>query len=840
MKQTTNTNTTRADLFPTENARFSSLPMDEARRYIAFITTAEKARAEAAAKEAKTAARTADKREENARAAVARAERLNAAADLDEAAKAAAVDKAAEAVTKAEEARARAVALAEEADRAAADPAAVRIAFTVTPAAIREARADLIAAEAATREALATAKARAALAKKRARNERKAAEKAREEANAAALAAATEKTPAAILAAVQASRAARTAEAAADLAAILAGEAAEEAEAKARDHYRNKAPADPAAVARRAALAAIDRAAIFSAVALSIFPDLDDAPERAAAEEAEAKARAARAALREKMQAPTNAAAVLAAEEKDPEALAAVLAAAKAATRARLLAEARAVFVGYEAPEAVARQSAKARSRAESSPLAWELRREAEARDHYAPDLAECESAARYPIVAATYGNGEAAERAAQTAAAIRADEAKKPRVYRDPAARRAAAEAERVAACIAERAADPAAPFWIEEARRAAFLALNNHYTATRAVKINERPDPAALDVLTDPAARADLLPIEAAETIPDPATDPTRDPAAEEANAAAILAAVEKAAATMTPARRAVFGLLVQRYGAKEIARKRGYKDHKAAREHLAAIRAAVAAFLAQTAPEKAAAIRAAAFMDGATPEARAAAANAEKATRAEANAAAITRAEAATRAALVALSPIRRRLLFALRDQKTIRKAAAVLKIGEATARDNLNATRAALAAAVEKATPEAAAAIRAADLVALAPTLCAILGEEATRAESANDKAAAAITRAEAATRAALVALSPIRRRLLFALRDQKTIRKAAAALEKNEATAREHLAAIRAALVAAVEKATPAEAARAEAAAAIRAADLVALAPTLCAIIEKAA
>ena len=650
MKQTTNTNTTRADLFPTENARFSSLPMDEARRYIAFITTAEKARAEAAAKEAKTAARTADKREENARAAVARAERLNAAADLDEAAKAAAVDKAAEAVTKAEEARARAVALAEEADRAAADPAAVRIAFTVTPAAIREARADLIAAEAATREALATAKARAALAKKRARNERKAAEKAREEANAAALAAATEKTPAAILAAVQASRAARTAEAAADLAAILAGEAAEEAEAKARDHYRNKAPADPAAVARRAALAAIDRAAIFSAVALSIFPDLDDAPERAAAEEAEAKARAARAALREKMQAPTNAAAVLAAEEKDPEALAAVLAAAKAATRARLLAEARAVFVGYEAPEAVARQSAKARSRAESSPLAWELRREAEARDHYAPDLAECESAARYPIVAATYGNGEAAERAAQTAAAIRADEAKKPRVYRDPAARRAAAEAERVAACIAERAADPAAPFWIEEARRA-------------------------------------------------------------------------------------VFGLLVQRYGAKEIARKRGYKDHKAAREHLAAIRAAVAAFLAQTAPEKAAAIRAAAFMDGATPEARAAAANAEKATRAEANAAAITRAEAATRAALVALSPIRRRLLFALRDQKTIRKAAAALEKNEATAREHLAAIRAALVAAVEKATPaeaaraEAAAAIRAADLVALAPTLCAIIEKAA---------------------------------------------------------------------------------------------------------------
>ena len=67
-----------------------------------------------------------------------------------------------------------------------------------------------------------------------------------------------------------------------------------------------------------------------------------------------------------------------------------------------------------------------------------------------------------------------------------------------------------RTAAAIREKAADPAAPFWILTAYRAAFLAVNDHLTACRAIRTAEAPAPLSFDDIdpADPAFIVDFDP--------------------------------------------------------------------------------------------------------------------------------------------------------------------------------------------------------------------------------------------------------------------------------------------------------------------------------------------
>lgn len=667
-------------------ARFAALPMEAARAFYAFAKSPEQVKAEALNAQSRKAARLAEKAEAAARAAVVRVDRLTAdpeAANIDPAATEKAKAEAAKKTEAATIARALAADLERQAAEAAADPAAIIAAYHIDGATIAATRADYEAAARFTTKAAEAAKAKAARALAVFAALSKSAKKARAEATAAALDFA--KTPTADRAdlARKAARLARVAESEAEAARAdyeaAKREAAEKAAAKV------KTPTDPAALARVAALAAFNRADLFRVAFLTVFPDLDPTPTAKAAEAAKAEAEAARAAF-------------LAADTDENRAATfdRYHEAQKEAAKAAALNEARAAFIGYEAAEMVARQSAKKRADTEATPLAFAIKAAAEARDHAAPDLADLESAARVPLCAIAYGSEAEAAKAEAEAERIQAAEAEKPRKDRNGNEAREAARLLEAAAAIREKEADPAAPFWILSARRVSFRSLNDYYFALRSVRENESPEAVDFDLLTDPA------------------TDPESPENTEAAKArrAAILSAFERLTAILTPTRRAIFADMVKGYTVAQITARRGYVNHAPACRHIDKIKATAAALLTEAAPDLAEAVKAAALLSGSRPaaiiaaEAEAAKAEATRPTLQGRKAAAadfsdLCRAEAvkaATAATLAALTPTRRRLLFALREAGSIRAAAAALNKNEATAREHIKATRAAFIAAL----------------------------------------------------------------------------------------------------------------------------------------------
>lgn len=443
-----------------------------------------------------------------------------------------------------------------------------------------------------------------------------------------------------------------------------------------------------AIIAHDLAAAFVERnTAHFSAANIVIFPDLSTVPERG--------------------------------ESTDPKARAA-------------MEEARAAFIGFDAPEMVARQSVKARSRTECTPLSFALRKAAEARDHNDPDLSDIESAARSAITAAAYGTEADAQRMEAECEAIRAAEAQKPAKDRAQNAERTAADRERAAAAIRERIADPAAPFWILNARRAAFLAVNNHYTAARKAAEAERPERADLEKLTAPEeaeAAPVVVPMEEAEAIADPAQQLEADPEEEarEARAAFILSAGEKLTAVLSLTRRAILDDLQAGYTSEQIARRRQC-HHATICEHIAAIRAIFTAFLSER-PDLFNAARFSSFLCNST-AAEVIERTERRTEKAEAAAdfAKAKEAEAVTAAALATLSPIRRRLLFAIKEAGSVKAAAESIGKSRATVREHIEAIRRALFSALSEAgQTEAAEAVKNADFATIAPTLCGSMPE-----------------------------------------------------------------------------------------------------------------
>lgn len=403
------------------------------------------------------------------------------------------------------------------------------------------------------------------------------------------------------------------------------------------------------------------------------------------------------------------------------------------------------------APEAVARQVAKRSTEREGTPKQWAIRRAAESRDALDPDFADMISAARVALSAATYGSeAEAADLEARAAAMFAA--AKDPDPYtRQSVSRGDLAEARanvRAAAVIRAQLADPAAPFWILDAYRAAFLAVNDHLTACRSIRTAEAPAPLSLDEI-DPA---------------DPAFIVDFDPEAEKeasARAATLRAAFAKVSATLSPTRRRVWTLAGKGYTPEAIAAKMR-RAHSTICEHLHTIRATAAAVLKAEAPDLAAAILAADLLEAAdleavkreaakreaaeatakateaarravlkgdpeAPEAKEAAEAATEATKAaeaadlEAATAPATTAAATLAAAVAALSPIRREIWARLAKGQSGREIAREMNRNEATTREHIKAIRAALAAAMEATAPDLAEALKAADLAAVAAAI-----------------------------------------------------------------------------------------------------------------------
>ncbi|MBQ8404642.1 MAG: hypothetical protein IJX55_09525, partial [Clostridia bacterium] len=328
-----------------------------------------------------------------------------------------------------------------------------------------------------------------------------------------------------------------------------------------------------------------------------------------AATEARAATEAPRRALEAARRAYDEAAKAYEADPTEARDLAKVEAAAKVAEARRAVvaaeaaAEAAEAVALAEAPEAVARQTAKKATTREGTPTQWEIRRAAEAREHFDPDFFEMISAARVPLAAALYGSeAEAADLEARAAATFAA--AKDPDPYtRESVSRGDLAEARanvRAAAVIRAKLADPAAPFWILDAYRAAFLSVNDHLTACRSIRTTEAPAPLSLDEI-DPA---------------DPAILVDFDPEAEkeaEARAATLRAAFAKVAATLTPTRRRIWTLAGKGYTPENIAAKM-HRHPKTIQEHLQAIRTAAAAVLMGEAPDLAATLHAAAIIEAA----------------------------------------------------------------------------------------------------------------------------------------------------------------------------------------------------------------------------------
>lgn len=360
------------------------------------------------------------------------------------------------------------------------------------------------------------------------------------------------------------------------------------------------------------------------------------------------------------------------------------------------------------APEAVARQVAKRSTEREGTPKQWAIRRAAEARDAFDPDFSDMISAARVALSAAVYGTPAAAAEMEHTAAATIAA-AKDP----DPVTRSTATPADianaraalRAAAVIRERAADPSAPFWILSAYRAAFLAVNDHLTACRAIRTSERPAPLSLDDI-DPA---------------DPVFIVDFNPEAEKeaaARAAALRAAFVRILSDATPTRRRVLTLAGRGYTVAQIAAKMK-RHHSTIQEHLNAVRAPLAVELTESAPDLAAALRAAAVI-----EQTAAAVDPQIIITRRATAAAVAAvseqspAALALSAAVDALTPIRRDIWAHYRRGETARGIARTMRRDESTIREHLRAIRADLAAAVEDTAPDLAAALRTANLANIA--------------------------------------------------------------------------------------------------------------------------
>lgn len=476
-----------------------------------------------------------------------------------------------------------------------------------------------------------------------------------------------------------------------------------------------------------------------------------------AALEARAAMEAPRAALEAARRAYTEA---TEAAEADPtearelvkaEAAAKVAEARRAVVAADLAAEAAEAVALAEAPETVARQVAKKATEREGTPQQWKIRREAEAREHFAPDFFDMISAAREAFSAILYGSeAEAADLEAKAAATLATAGDPDPHT-RESITRGDLAEARRnirTAAAIREKAADPAAPFWILTAYRAAFLAVNDHLTACRAIRTAEAPAPLSFDDI-DPA---------------DPAFIVDFDPEAEKealARAATLRAAFSKVAATLSPTRRRVWILAGKGYTPEAIAAKMR-RAHSTICEHLHIIRTAAAAILKAEAPDLAAAILAADLLEAAdleavkreaakreaaeatakateaarravlkgdpeAPEAKEAAEAAEAATKAaeaadlEAATAPATTAAATLAAAVAALSPIRREIWTRLAKGQSGREIAREMRRNEATTREHIKAIRAALAAAMEATAPDLAEALKAADLAAVAAAI-----------------------------------------------------------------------------------------------------------------------
>ena len=429
------------------------------------------------------------------------------------------------------------------------------------------------------------------------------------------------------------------------------------------------------------------------------------------------------------------------------EAAAKVTEARRALATAEAAAEAAEAVALAEAPEAVARQVAKRATEREGTPTQWAIRRAAEAREHFDHDFFEMVSAARVPLAAILYGSeAEAADLEARAAATFAT--AKDPDPYTresvSPADLAEARANERAAAAIRAKVADPAAPFWILDAYRAAFLAVNDHLTACRSIRTTEAPAPLSLDEI-DPA---------------DPAFIVDFDPEAErEANtrAATLRAAFAKVAATLSPTRRRVWTLAGKGYTPEAIAAKMS-RTHSTICEHLHTIRTTAAAILKAEAPDLAAAILAADLLEAAdleavkreaakreaaeptakateaarravlkgdpeAPEAQEAAAAATKATKAAeaADLEAATAPAITLAAAVAALSPIRREIWARLAKGQSGREIAREMSRNEATTREHIKAIRAALAAAMEATAPDLAEALKAADLAAVAAAI-----------------------------------------------------------------------------------------------------------------------
>ena len=430
------------------------------------------------------------------------------------------------------------------------------------------------------------------------------------------------------------------------------------------------------------------------------------------------------------------------------EAAAKVTEARRALATAEAAAEAAEAVVFAEAPEAVARQVAKRATEREGTPTQWAIRRAAENREHFDPDFFAMISAAREPLVTVLYGSeAEAADLEARAAATFAT--AKDPDPYiRENVSLADLAEAranERAAAAIRAKITDPVAPFWILDAYRAAFLAVNDHLTACRSIRTTEAPAPLSLDEI-DPA---------------DPAFIVDFDPEAEkEANtrAATLRAAFAKIAATLSPTRRRVWTLAGKGYTPEAIAAKMS-RTHSTICEHLHTIRTTAAAVLKAEAPDLAAALLAADVLEAAdleavkheaakaaaaeataaateaarravlkgdpeAPEAKEATEAATKATKA-AEAAALevatapaTIAAATLAAAVAALSPIRREIWARLAKGQSGREIAAAMNKHHSTIQEHLRAIRSILAAAMEATAPDLAEALKAADLATIA--------------------------------------------------------------------------------------------------------------------------
>lgn len=366
----------------------------------------------------------------------------------------------------------------------------------------------------------------------------------------------------------------------------------------------------------------------------------------------------------------------------------------------------------WDAAETVARRTAKNATAREGTPKQWKIRAAAEAGDRTDPDFADMIAAAAHALAYAATAQPVTAEELEEKAAATLAA-ASSPipyiRLGVSPVAVRAARRDQLIAAAIRERVAAPALPFWIASAYRAAFVAVNDWLTDCRAIRTTESPAPLSLDEL-DPDG----------EIIADRTEN---DPEAE-ARAAVVRSAFREALPLLTPTRRAVLKLAARGYSIKGIAKKAG-RSYGVIFNHMNAIRATVAAKLKKSAPDIAADLLTVGEMEEARAAAMEAAEKRATATRLASVAlstgkatdrAAVERADsaaAAIREAVAALSDKRRAIWERLARGESVREIARKFGKNEATIREQVQAIRGKLAAAVALIAPDLSAALLKAD-------------------------------------------------------------------------------------------------------------------------------